>query len=250
MKLSKFFFVFLISFLSLCAQNGVSYPGSIWGGLGNTSPIENGNILGGMYVEQGMAFKAGTNLTFVPYASFSGSFDTYHNDWNNRGAGVLGAKFVKIFSNGIISLGGGYSAECREGGMRKEAPQLQATYWFGWQSGKQFPGSSWGSFGTTSPVERNNVISTIYLQQGIVVGTIHTTLVVPFFEGTLSHDSDRYDWNNRVIYGAGVKLLVPRSSGMLEVGTMYEKERRFRSGIEENSLSLFSRFWFGWNLKH
>ncbi len=230
----------------LCIGLNAQTPGNSWGSTGNSSPTEKGNVIKSVYLEQGFTlFQEGT-LSLVPYASLNGTLDTKGYEWNNRLIAIGGAKFVKSFSNGMISFGAGYSTEYRKGGMQKSASQIQATYWFGWNQCERFPGSSWGVAGHVSPAERNNFISTVYAQQGVRVAKIGSVSFVPFVEGLVSADSYGYDWNNRTIYGTGVKAIFPCKKGAYELGTSYQRENRSRSGISASTVTLFGKFWFGW----
>ncbi len=223
-------------------------PGSAWNVTGNISPVESGNYISASYAEQGITlFRAGT-VSVVPYFSVAATLDTKGYDWNNRFVTTGAVKLVKNFRNGIISIGGGYANEYRfKSGMRKSAPVAQATYWFGWQPNQRFPGNSWGVIGNISAVERNNLIAAAYVQQGVTAAKVHGVSVVPFGEYSVSRDTDGYDWNNRALYGAGFKVRVPGPSRVVEVGSSYQYEHRFKSGLSASGFSVFIRTWFGWN---
>lgn len=230
----------------LCIGLGAQTPGNSWGSAGNSSPTEKDNFIKSMYLEQGFTlFHEGT-LSLVPYASLNGTLDTQGYEWDNRLIATGGMKFVKNFSNGMVSFGAGYATEYRKGGMQKSAAQIQATYWFGWNQCDRFPGSSWGVLGRVSPVERNNLIANAYLQQGARIAKIDCISIVPFVEGTLSYDDQGFDWNNRAIYGGGVKAIIPSKKGATELGVSYQREQRFKSGTSASNVTLFMRFWFGW----
>lgn len=222
-------------------------PGSAWNTTGNVSPTEGNNVISASYVEQGVTVFHGKTLSLVPYVSLGATLDTEGNDWDNRFIATSAIKLVKNVSSGIISISGGYTNEYRfKSGMRKGAPVAQAMYWFGWGSNKRFPGNSWGVLGNISPVERNNLIATAYVQQGIAVAKFHNTLLVPFAEATLSKDSDGNDWNNRTLMGSGVKLVILGGPQTSEVGVSYTHERRFDSGLTASAVTAFARFWIGW----
>lgn len=225
-------------------------PGSAWNVTGNISPAERGDIISASYAEQGVTLLRSKTLSLVPYVSLGTTFDTDGHDWNNRLAATGAVKLVKNFSQGIISIGGGYANEYRfKSGMRKSAPTAQAAYWFGWDSNKRFPGSSWGVLGNISPVERNNLIAAAYVQQGVAAAKYHRASLVPFAETTFSKDTDGHDWNNRHIYGAGLKVVIPGPSQVCEIGGSYLREHRFESGMTASGFSLFVKLWFGWNPK-
>lgn len=243
-----FIFTFCFGMIAETPENksATTLPGSAWNATGNLSPMERGNTMSASYLEQGVTLYRTGSFSFVPYASLAASLDTKGYEWNNRAVGTLGMKFVKDFKSGTVFLACGYADEHRKGGTHKDAAVIQAVYWFGWQQGSQFQGSSWGTFGNTSPFERNNFIATSYVQQGVALYKLHSVSVIPFVECTLSRDSKGYDWNNRAIYGGGVKLLLPHQSHSYELGTAYQHEERFKSHASANAVTLFAKFWFGW----
>jgi len=243
---------------TLCAQGAsgqttedtqpVTFPGSFWNVTGNMSPAEGGNVISASYVEQGIALFRAETLSFIPYVSLSQSVDSRGYDWNNRVLGTIGGKFVKRFDQGMISLSGGVAhAYHPQSGISATAPYLRADYWVGWGLSEKFPGNSWGMIGTVSPVERGNIIATAYIQQGVVAGRVSGVAVVPFVEATVMRDTSGYDWNNRNVYGAGVKIMNPNPSCGCEFGVMYQNERRTQSGAGADGISVFMKFWFGWN---
>lgn len=225
-------------------------PGSAWNVTGNISPTEKGNVISASYAEQGVTLLRSKTLSLVPYVSLGTTFDIKDYNWNNRLTTTGAVKLVKNFSHGMISIGGGYANEYRfKSGMRASAPVAQATYWFGWDPSKKLPGNSWGVLGNISPVEYNNLIANAYVQQGVVAAKFHSTSLVPFAETMLSKDMDGHDWNNRHTFGAGLKVVVPGSSDVYEIGGSYQREHRFESGMTANGFSLFVKIWFGWNPK-
>lgn len=224
-------------------------PGSFWNVTGNVSPAEGSNVISASYVEQGIVAARTETLSFIPYVSFAPTFDSKGYDWNNRVLSTIGGKIVKRFDNGMVSLSGGMAHDYHQrSGKSASAPFLRADYWVGWSGqSEQFPGSSWGMIGTVSPSERNNIIATAYIQQGVVAGRWHGAAVVPFVEATVMRDTSGYDWNNRNMYGAGLKIVSPNPSCGCEFGVMYQNERRTQSGASSDGISVFVKFWFGWN---
>lgn len=227
------------------------FPGSAWNMTGNTAPVEKGNVMGSSYAEQGITIYRTETFSVVPYVSLGLTLDRDGYDWNNRLLAVGGVKFVKNFENGIVSLGGGYAKEHRfKSGARADGGFLKADYWFGWQgSDELFPGNSWGVIGNISPIERGNIIAAIYAQQGVRIMEVKGFPLIPFVEATVTRDSDRYDWDNRELYGGGVKIMTNSPSYVGEVGIMHLNEHRPLSGIYANCLTIFVKFWLGWNPK-
>lgn len=233
-------------------------PGSAWSVLGNISPVERDNVISASYLEQGITVYRNKKLSLVPYVSVGLTADTKGYDWDNRLTSQAGVKLVRNFRNGIVSSGIVYAQEYRwKTHKRAFAPIASASYWFGWQSPSAnrskkksftgFPGSSWGIVGNISPVEKNNVISNIYVQQGVAIAKAGSVSIVPFGESNTSLDTKGYDWNNRQIYGAGIKFVVPGPSRVAEFGASYLKEHRWRSNMRADGIVFFVKLWFGWN---
>lgn len=236
----------------------VVLPGSAWSVLGNIAPVESGNIIDASYLEQGITVYRSKKFSLVPYVNLGLTHDTKGYDWNNRLTAQGGAKLIRNFRNGIVASGVVYAQEYRwKTHQRASAPVASASYWFGWQSPSAnrskkkfftgFPGSSWGVVGNISPVEKGNVIGNVYVQQGVAVAKTGTVSIVPFGESTTSLDTKGYDWNNRRIYGGGIKFVIPASSRVAEVGASYQKEHRWQSDMRAGGLVFFVKIWFGWN---
>jgi hypothetical protein len=65
---------------------------------------------------------------------------------------------------------------------------------------------------------------------------------------TFSRDSKHFDWNNKVVSGAGIKAVFPHGDLYTELGAAYLRENRFDSGRSAVGLTLFMNASFGWNL--
>jgi hypothetical protein len=231
-------------------------PGSAWFVLGNLSPFEHDNCIVSGYLEQGVTLFRSEHYSLVPYVSLGIGVDSQHYDWNNRQTVQVGIKLVRNFSHGIVSVGGAYAYEHRsKSGDSAHAPVGYANYWFGWHAPTanrssrhiRFPGSSWGVIGNVSPVEKCNLIVSDHIEQGVSVAKIGRVSLVPFAEATISGDTNGYDWNNRILYGGGVKIVIPGKSKVAELGASYLKERRFHSGIQKGGYTLFLKVWLGWS---
>lgn len=70
------------------------------------------------------------------------------------------------------------------------------------------PGSVNASFGTTGPVEPNNVIGGATFEQGATAWRRGPLFVVGFVDVTLRADTRGYAWNNNLPYLAGGKLMI------------------------------------------
>jgi len=223
--------------------------GGVWAELGNYSPADHA-VLFSAYAEQGFPiYKAGT-FAVVPYGSFIAGLAPAHVDWNNRVGGSVGVKLTKRFRHGIVEGGVAYAAEDRfKSGQFKAGLTKYVSYWTGWGSyDRRLPGSSWGIAGNYTPVEPGNYILASYAQQGVVAAHVtKRTALVPFIETTFNRDTKGFDWNNRVIYGGGVKLARPTDVALLEVGIAYLRETRFNSSTTYNAVVLFAKVWTGWH---
>jgi len=234
--------------------DGMGLPGQMWTTVGNLSPVEHNNGYIQSYVEQDAAILASQSgsISLTPYVSLGLVVDTKGYDWNNQIQPQLGLKLNKSLRNGVLSLGSAYTYQNRFSSLQSSGLVLYVQDWFGWQSVAEkangFPGSSWGSFGNISPVERGNWIGQGYFSQGVVTRRFGRTALVPYAEATFSHDSKGFDWDNKALYGSGVKLAYPHGESYTEFGIGYLHESRFYSGQSAATLQVFMNFWYGWNL--
>ena len=234
--------------------DGMGLPGQMWTAVGNLSPVEHNNGYVQSYVEQDAAILASQSgsISLTPYVALGLVLDTKGYDWNNQIQPQVGLKLNKFLQNGVVSLGSAYTYQDRFSSLQSSGLVLYVQDWFGWQSvaGKanRFPGSSWASFGNISPVERGNWIGQAYVSQGVVAKRFGRTAFVPYVQATFSHDSKGFDWDNKAVYGSGVKLAYTHGQAYTEFGIGYLHESRFYSGQSAGTLSVFMNFWYGWNL--
>jgi hypothetical protein len=234
--------------------DSIGLPGQGWSSLGNLSPIEHNNGYFQTYVEQGATVFANNSglFTVTPFVSVGLALDTKGYNWNNKIQPRAGIRVNKFFHHGVVSLATAYSYEERFKSASSNGLTLLGQDWFGWQSvferSSRFPGSTWAAVGTLSPVEHGNIIGQGYASQGIVAKRIGSTALVPYVETTLSRDSKGFDWENKAIYGSGVKLAIPHNDIYTEIGASYLHERRFESGQSAGSVTLYMNFSFAWNL--
>jgi len=116
-------------------------------------------------------------------------------------------------------------------------------------SEREAPGSSWNLIGT-SPIEKNNWIDYFHIDQGIVVGNIGKIQIVPYIGFNAVADTKGYQWNNRLQGEAGLKLIRPLRSGVIEVGSAYAVERRYGNEPTKTKTGVigFAGGWHGWHL--
>ena len=145
-----------------------------------------------------------------------------------------GIKVNKFFRYGVISVGTAYAYEDRFTDSKAPKASGRTDYildWFGWQpvSSKtsRFPGSTWAVAGHISPVEHGNMIEQAYVTHGFVLHRSNRAAVVPYGEFTVGHDSQGFDWENRTLSGAGVKLVTPMGQLYTDLGAGLVHENRF-----------------------
>jgi hypothetical protein len=234
--------------------DGTGLPGQAWTSLGNLSPIEHNNGYSQSYMEQSAAMFATNSgsLTLTPYVSLGLVLDTKGYAWNNKVEPRFGIKVNRLFRSGVVSVGSAYAYEDRFNSIVSSGLILYAQDWFGWQpvtnKASRFPGSSWAAIGNISPVEHGNVIGQGYIAQGIVAKRFARATLVPYGEMTVSRDSKHFDWDNKVISGAGMKAIYPHSGLYTELGAAYLHENRFNSGRSAGGLTIFMNASLGWNL--
>jgi hypothetical protein len=234
--------------------NAYGLPGQTWTSFGNLSPIEHDNFYTQSYIEQGAALYGNRSgsMTLTPYVSVGLVLDTQGLKWNNKIEPRAGLKLNWIFRNGIISLGSAYSYENRFRSTESSGMILYVQDWFGWQSlgnkSSRFPGSTWAAVGNISPVERGDIITQGYVNQGVVAKRFNNVILVPYVDTTLSRDTKGFDWDNKAVFGSGAKICVLRRDIYTEFGAGYHRETRFGSGMTAGGVTVFSNFSFGWNL--
>lgn len=262
--------VLIVSALLVCAAaqqvphaekgnilDAVSLPGQMWSANGTLSPSERNNVFSQSYFEQDAnVFSTwGNSLSLTSYASFGTTFDTRGYSWNNKLQPSSGIKVNKYFRWGVVTIATAYAYEDRltlNKSMKGRGRIDFVQYWFGWNSvanaKSRFPGSSWAIAGRFSPVEHGNMIEQGYITQGIIAKRFGRVVLVPYSELTLGHDSQRLDWENKIIYGAGLKAAVSKGEVYTDFGVGLLRENRFNSGQSANGIKIFTDFSYAWNL--
>jgi hypothetical protein len=225
---------------------------------GYVSPLEAGNLLTTYAFDQGITLAKRGPHSVVPYAALTVTMDQEGLDWNNKAVSQVGLRYSRAFRNGVVQAGAGYAYERRfRSNLALGQPIAFASYWFGWNRDlrgassrrlwSSLPGTSWAAVGNHAPAERNNVITSIYVQQGVTIATFAKISLIPFIEHTVTLDSAGHSWNNRRTLGEGFKVRVPVGGGVLETAAIYKHERRWRSGQSANRLTASVNLWYGWN---
>lgn len=111
----------------------VRFPGSSWGIVGNISPVEKGNVLAALYIQQGVAIAKINRVSLVPFGESTLSTDSKGKDWNNRAICGGGLKFVVPASSKVVELGASYLREDRfKSGLVANGFSIFIKLWFGW----------------------------------------------------------------------------------------------------------------------
>jgi hypothetical protein len=237
--------------------DAVGLKGQMWSSNGTYSPLEKGNVLSQSYFEQTASVYATwhNSVTITPYLAFGMLSDTKGYSWNNKIQPSGGIKVNKLFRYGIVSIGTAYAYEDRFTESTAPKASGRTDYildWFGWESvsseTSRFPGSTWAILGHFSPVEHGNLIEQAYVTQGFVLHRFNRAALVPYGEFTIGHDSQGFDWENRAISGAGVKLAIPRGRLYADLGAGVVHENRFNTGLSANGLKVFMNISYTWHL--
>ncbi len=109
-----------------------------------------------------------------------------------------------------------------------------------------FPGSMWSVVGNANPMEKGNVISSTYLEQGINLSNKDSVSVLPYFSLSPTFDTKGYDWNNRLLSNVGIKAVKNFDNGIVSVTAGYANEFRIKSGLSESAPIVRADTWFGW----
>jgi hypothetical protein len=182
--------------------------------------------------------------------------DSEGHSWNNKIQPSGGIKVNMMLRHGLISVGTAYSYEHRFSAGNEFKASGRTDYvldWFGWNSvaarKSHFPGSTWSIIGHISPVEHGNLIEEAYLTQGMIIKRLSNKALIPYSEVTIGHDSEGFDWENKLLVGGGVKLGIPvGENGYAEFGSGYSREDRLRSGFSARGLKVFMNISFNWSL--
>jgi hypothetical protein len=240
--------------------DAIALPGQMWITAGSASPIEKGNLLTQAFIEQDASVFATWNnsLWITPYVSAGLAFDAQGYSWNNKIDPAVGIKLNRSFRTGVISAGIAYTYENRfrnqEGATFRPTAGVKdfVQDWFAWDVASQqkgrFPGETWAIVGHLSPVEHGNLIEEAYITQGYVVKRFRKSVVIPYGEVTVGHDSQGFDWENKVIPGGGVKVGVSKGEAYSEIGLGYLRETRVTTGETANGMKVFISTSYSWNL--
>ena len=240
-------------------------PGSTWDSFG-FSPSERGNNVNYFHADQGVILgELPGKVQFEPYVAVNATKDTKGYTWDNKVKAEAGVKLVKAFPLGMLSVGTAYASETRKGDVGNDTKSGLMTYtegWFGWDQTtpgtrtslfSSLPGNSWFNVGNTSPFERGNVIGVIRAEQGVTMVKTKRLSLIPDAWGQVGFDTQGKPWNNRYLYGGGMKMTVPWSSGVLAVRAGYECAKEYGNNATSSSAMcgpvVSADLWTGWRKK-
>jgi hypothetical protein len=232
-----------------------SMVGSFWVST-ETSPAEQNDVVTQTHWDQGLTLWRSGRNSITPYVSTDFVVDTKGKDWNNKALVNAGVKIRHTFSRGLVEAAVGLTGEKRfKSDSMSAQPTASVAYWAGWQSPQMgehavlyfngYPGSSWGVVGNISPAEKRNVIGLFSVTQGVNLIDAGKWQAVPFVKVQSGFDTRGYDWNNKVLTTGGVKVVVPRRFGMIEIGVGYTDEHR--KGLHSSGVAAFVSLWSGWS---
>jgi hypothetical protein len=237
----------------------------MWNSFG-FSPIERGNKVNYFHLDQGViATVLPGKVQLIPYAAVNATKDTKGYTWDNKVKVEAGVKLVKASSFGMVSVGTAYARETRKGIDGNDSKSGLMAYtdgWMGWDQTtpgtrtslfSSLPGSGWFSVGNTSPFESGNVIGVVRAEQGVTLVKTKRLSLIPDAWGQVGFDSQGKPWNRRYLYGAGMKVSVPWSAGVLAVTAGYECAKEYGNSATSSSAMCGPRLsvdpWTGWRKK-
>jgi hypothetical protein len=231
------------------AVEPINKPGSAWGYVGNTSPIDRGDIFSNNHFEQGFGFLQRKNLLVEGFGSLDANFDSQGQIWANSYIGQFGVKANFLIRHGVVTVTASRAYENQWlNGIKAWQNEISVNTWIGWQeyTSRKFPGEAWAIVGDTSPAEKGNMLFMMFAQQGYVAHRFSAkTVFVPIIEETIGTDSQRFDWNNFTRTGFGAMLRLPHS---FEVSGLYNYEIRPITGQRAGGFSVNVKVWLGWEL--
>jgi hypothetical protein len=234
----------------------IAFPGSFWISAGDVGPAEEGNVIGQAGFEQGVTVWQRGNWFVIPHVNVGLMADTEGYEWNNRHPVRVAAKLVRSVPGGIVSAGAGMMLEPNAPTDRELYPTAFVDYWSGWaaegpaQSRARFggfPGHAYASSGLIAGRDPHNWITAAAVQQGVVVFRSRLFSIVPYAGSTVSFDSKRRPWENRVSYDAGVKIVRPLVGGVVEAGIAERRQHQLMTGEAESAPVAYVNLWIGWN---
>lgn len=236
--------------------SSIAFPGSFWFSTGHVGPAEPGNVVAQAGFEQGVTVWERGSWFLVPYLGVTLVADSAGYAWNDRHPAQVALKLARRVPGGVVHAGGGVMFEHDPASDRRRHPTVFAGYWAGWaaegraQKGQAFgafPGHAYASSGLLSGRDPDNWLTSVAAQQGMVVYRSRIVTVVPYAAGTLTVDSKRRVWENRLTYDAGVKVVRHFVGGVVEGGVAGRRQHELLTGRVESAPVAYVNLWIGWN---
>ena len=115
------------------AEKSSRFPGSSWMEVGNSSPVEKGNILALGYISQGVVAKRLSRATIVPYLEATIYRDSKGFDWDNKANAGAGVKAIIPRDEIYTEVGVAYVHENRfESGQSAGGFSVFTNFSFNW----------------------------------------------------------------------------------------------------------------------
>lgn len=112
-------------------------------------------------------------------------------------------------------------------------------------AGVMLPGSINVGVGTIAPAEKDNVLGSVAVEQGVAFWRHRNVFAVAFANVGVRHDSQGLPWNRRVPMMGGAKLVVTPRVGVLQAGLGVATEM-YQDDLADLMPSGFVNYWAGW----
>lgn len=116
-----------------------SFPGHSWARAGNQAPAERGNVIGTVYMQQGITAASFSRASLVPFVEGGLTIDSAGQPWNNRRCSGKGCKLRVPMGAGTLEAAVLYKHEWRGiDGVSAGAPAAAINFWYGWNPVRRF----------------------------------------------------------------------------------------------------------------
>src|SRR5271156_6093682 len=115
-------------------------------------------------------------------------------------------------------------------------------------SPQSLPGQFWTDNGNISPVEKGDIISASYFEQGVTLHRWDFANFEVLGAVGLTADTQGYSWNNRVVGTVGGRFnKIVGTKGIIELNATYTYEDRWLTHQTKGGFTPSVTYWFGWN---
>lgn len=110
-----------------------SLPGTSWASVGNQAPAEGHNVIGSIYVQQGITAARVGKLSLIPFVEHTLTMDSGGQPWNNRRIRGGGVKVRILTGAGVIEGAVVHKHEHRWlDGQSGSGLGVTVSFWSGW----------------------------------------------------------------------------------------------------------------------